>query len=70
MNDISKCDGCIGNVLCVNKDNCLRYTIKADDLLQSWLVPKMKTNGNCQYFIPNYENETHTNQKKNTKRSK
>lgn len=57
MNDISKCDGCVGSVLCVNKDNCLRYTIKADDLLQSWLMPKMKANGNCQYFIPNYKNE-------------
>lgn len=57
MNDISKCDGWIRSALCVNRDNCLRYTIKADDLLQSWLVPQMKSNGNCQYFLPNYEQE-------------
>lgn len=57
MTDISKCDGWIRNVLCVNRDNCLRYTIKADDLLQSWLMPQMKSNGSCQYFIPNYEQE-------------
>lgn len=57
MTDISKCDGWIRNVLCVNRDNCLRYTIKADDLLQSWLTPQMKDNGNCQYFIPNYADE-------------
>jgi hypothetical protein len=57
VNDISKCDGWIRSALCVNRDNCLRYTIKADDLLQSWLVPQMKSNGNCQYFLPNYEQE-------------
>jgi hypothetical protein len=57
MTDISKCDGWIRNVLCVNRDNCLRYTIKADDLLQSWLTPSMKHNGDCKYFLQNYEQE-------------
>lgn len=57
MTEISKCDGWIRNVLCANRDNCLRYTIKADDLLQSWLSPQMKSNGQCQYFLPNYANE-------------
>jgi hypothetical protein len=66
MTDISKCDGWIRNVLCVNRDNCLRYTIKADDLLQSWLVPQMKSNGNCQYFLPNYEQEKTKPRKQDT----
>jgi hypothetical protein len=57
MTDISKCDGWIRNVLCVNRDNCLRYTIKADDLLQSWLTPSMKHNGDCKHFLQNYEQE-------------
>ena len=57
MTDISKCDGWIRNVLCVNRDNCLRYTIKADDLLQSWLTPSMKHNGDCKYLLQNYEKE-------------
>lgn len=63
MTDISKCDGWIRNALCVNRDNCLRYTIKSDNLLQSWLMPQMKTNGQCQYFIPNYADETKNSDK-------
>ena len=57
MSDTSKCDGVIGDCLCVNRENCLRFTMKADDLFQSWLVPSMKDNGQCKYHISNYAHE-------------
>ena len=73
--DISKCDGWIINkkdingktILCENRENCLRYTKKADDLLQSWLMPEMKENGNCRNYIYNYKDEqTNKNRKRST----
>lgn len=54
MSEISKCDGFIKDVMCPNKDNCLRYNIKSDDLWQSWIRPDVKDNGQCRSFLRDY----------------
>lgn len=56
-NDISKCDGILDKELCPNKERCLRFTIKADDLLQSWIRGKVNEKGKCQHFLDNYADE-------------
>ena len=56
-NDISKCDGIIDGELCLNRERCLRFTIKADDLLQAWMSPRYNDKGQCANFIDNHKDE-------------
>lgn len=52
MVDIAKCD----NKNCKIKNNCYRYTSKADELWQTYIVPNKKVNkkDDCELFWENY----------------
>lgn len=52
--DISKCAGVFKDKACPDKDSCLRFTIKANDLLQSWLFPKPDAKGTCRDYLRDY----------------
>lgn len=56
-NDIAKCPGVIEDKPCLNKDRCLRFTVKSDDLWQAWLTPSYSKPGVCRDFINNYNDE-------------
>jgi hypothetical protein len=56
-NDIAKCPGIIDRELCLNRERCLRFTIKADDLWQAWMTPSYGSNKQCRDFINNYKDE-------------
>lgn len=55
--DIAKCPGIIDNELCLNRERCLRFTIKADDLWQAWMTPRYNDKGLCANFINNHQDE-------------
>jgi hypothetical protein len=57
MNDISKCPGVIEGETCLNKERCLRFTLKSDDMWQSWITPTYKSPGVCRNFLNNYKDE-------------
>jgi hypothetical protein len=57
MNDIAKCPGVIEDQPCLNKDRCLRFTLKSDDMWQPWLTPTYKSPGVCRNFLNNYKDE-------------
>lgn len=56
-NDISKCPGIIEGEPCLNKERCLRFTIKSDNLWQAWLTPSYGKPGVCRDFINNHKDE-------------
>ena len=67
MSDVSKCAGIIGNELCPRHKECLRFTMKANDLLQSWIGPSIDHKGDCKNFLDNYERtKPKQNRKDNT----
>ena len=53
----AKCDGFIEGDLCINKNDCLRYNRKQDDLFQEWVTPKLSDIGKCSLYIKDYSNE-------------
>jgi hypothetical protein len=55
MNDTAKCNGFIEGDECLNKERCLRYTLRADDLWQAWMAPSYAKPGVCGDFINNYK---------------
>ncbi len=55
--DIAKCSGIIDGDPCLNRERCLRFTIKSDDLWQAWLNPRYNDKGLCANFINNHQDE-------------
>ena len=48
--DICKCKGQIGAINCPYKENCYRFTAKADELYQSYFIELPLINGKCDHY--------------------
>lgn len=50
MTDITKCHGQIGATDCPYKENCYRYTAKADKYGQSYFIELPLKDGKCDHY--------------------
>jgi len=50
MVDIAKCEGQKGLIHCPYKENCYRFTAKADELYQSYFMELPLKNGKCDHY--------------------
>jgi hypothetical protein len=50
MADITKCEGQIGIINCPHKENCYRFTAKADELYQSYFIELPIIKGKCDHY--------------------
>ena len=50
MADICKCLGQIGELNCPYKENCYRYTAKADEYGQSYFMELPLKNNKCDHY--------------------
>ena len=50
MTDIAKCEGQKGAIHCPYKENCYRFTAKADELYQSYFMELPLKDGKCDYY--------------------
>jgi hypothetical protein len=50
MTDITKCKGQIGATDCPYKENCYRYTAKADKYGQSYFIELPLKDGKCDHY--------------------
>ena len=50
MPDITKCHGQIEEVNCPYKENCYRFTAKADKYGQSYFMELPLKDGNCDHY--------------------
>ena len=50
MTDICKCKGEDGKIICPYKENCYRFTAKADELYQSYFIGLPLKNGKCDHY--------------------
>jgi hypothetical protein len=51
MPDIAKCSG----EGCLDKQNCYRFTAKADEYQSYFMTPPIKDDGTCEYYWDNEE---------------
>ena len=50
MTDITKCLGEVDGIICPYKDQCYRFTAKADELYQSYFMELPLKNDKCDYY--------------------
>jgi hypothetical protein len=50
MADITKCEGQKGLINCPYKENCYRFTAKADELYQSYFMELPLKDGKCDHY--------------------
>ena len=50
MTDITKCYGQIEELNCPYKENCYRFTAKADELYQSYFIGLPLKNNKCDHY--------------------
>ena len=50
MTDICKCKGEDGKIICPYKDQCYRYTAKADEYAQSYFMELPLKDGKCDHY--------------------
>jgi hypothetical protein len=50
MTDITKCEGQKGAINCPYKENCYRYTVKEDEIYQSYFMELPLIKDKCDHY--------------------